>query len=170
MNEKDTQLDPVFEKMQEDSKKDKELCEPVLQKVLDVLSDELNADSEFKIRHGFTVVGKALVYLAQAMCQSEEHFNTEISAAQHLAIDRMIAATMPKIEDGKIVEEGYDLENLSIRRIMMALGCGVDYVLWRTDMSNYQKERQALEAEEKIKQQSEAATNEVATENENKAE
>jgi hypothetical protein len=168
MNEKDTQLDPVFVKMQEDSQKDKELCEPVLQKVLDILSDELNADSEFKIRHGFTVVGKALVYLAQAMCQSEEHFNTEISAAQHLAIDRMIAATMPKIEDGKIVEEGYDLENLSIRRIMMALGCGVDYVLWRTDMSNYQKEREALEAKEK---QTEAATtNEVATKNENKAE
>lgn len=166
-----TQVDPVFEEMQAESVKDKELVEPVLQKVLDILSEELNADNDFKIKHGFILVGKALVYLSQALCQSEEHFEKEITAAQHLAIDRMIAATLPQVEDGKIVEQGYDLENLSVRRIMMALGSAVDYVLWRTDMSNYQKQREALEAEELAKAQAETSSEAVVeTETANKAE
>jgi hypothetical protein len=54
----------------------------------------------------------------------------------------------PRFQDGKNVEEGSDLENLSIRRIMLALGTAVDYVIWRTELSNYQQVRENLEKNE----------------------
>lgn len=157
MSEMNTQLDPVMEQMQIDAQKDKELVEPVLQEVLNLLSDKLNVEgTEFKIKHGYTVVGKALVYLSQALCKSVEQFESEITEAQGLAVNRLVPALLPHIENGRIAEEGYDLENLSVRRIMMALGAGVDYVLWRTDMSNYQKERESIEVQEKVQEKVQA--------------
>lgn len=142
------QNDPVFEKIKEQNEADRAVVEPVLERVLEIFKEELDAENDFNIKHGYLVLSKAIVYLSQALCDTEEMFANELEAAQRLAIDRMMPAVLPKIEDGKITEEGYDLENLSVRRLMMATGTLVDYIFWRNDISKYRESREAIEAEQ----------------------
>ncbi len=157
---KDTQVDETFETLQEINEQDNALMQPVLEKLMDVLGEELKAENNFSTKHGYMAVGKLLIYLSQSLCKDEEHFKSELEASQDMAIDRVVQSILPKIQDGKIVEEGYDLENLSIRRIMLALGTAVDYVIWRTELSNYQQVRENLEKEAA----GQAVQNEVAEE------
>lgn len=151
--EKNIQRDEAYSRIAEESKKDNELVNPILDKVLNVLSEELKNNDKFMIEHGYMVAGRLLVYLSQALCDSEQMFNDEIDKAQEIAVNRVIKSIMPKVEDGKIVEEGYDLENLSIRRIMVSLGTAVDYVLWRTALSQYQNVRKEIEVEKELAKQ-----------------
>ena len=57
---------------------------------------------------------------------------------------------LPKIDGEKIIEEDYDMENLSIRRLMLSVGTLIDYIFWRSELSNYQKTRSELEEEESV--------------------
>jgi hypothetical protein len=144
----DTQVDETFESLKEINEQDNALMQPVLEKLMDTLGEALKAENAFSTKHGYMAVGKLLIYLSQSLCKDEEHFKSELEASQDMAIDRVVQSILPKIQDGKIVEEGYDLENLSIRRIMLALGTAVDYVIWRTELSNYQQVRENLEKEQ----------------------
>lgn len=148
-----TQTDEAYVRIAENSKKDNEIVNPVLDKVLNILSQELKDNDDFLVEHGYMVAGRALIYLSQALCESEEMFNDEIDKSQEIAVNKIIRSIMPRVEDGKIVEEGYDLENLSIRRIMISLGTAVDYAMWRTKLSQYQEVRKEIEVEEKIAEQ-----------------
>lgn len=158
----DTQVDETFESIKEINEQDNALMQPVLEKIMDVLGEELKAENSFSTKHGYMAVGKLLIYLSQSLCKDEEHFKSELAASQDMAIDRVVQSILPKIQDGKITEEGYDLENLSIRRIMLALGTAVDYVIWRTELSNYQQVRENLEKETAVQAEDKEVTEETA--------
>jgi hypothetical protein len=130
--------DKVFEEVQDISKKDNEIMAPALEKILKVISDELDADNEFTVRQGYIALSKALVYISQALCENEEFFKKEIDAAQKIALEKVIPAMLPLIKDGKIVDENYDKEDLSVRRMMMALAQAEEYIIWRMLVSNIQ--------------------------------
>lgn len=130
--------DKVFEEVQDISKKDNEIMAPALEKILKVISDELDADNEFTVRQGYIALSKALVYISQALCENEEFFKKEIDAAQKIALEKVIPAMLPLIKDGKIVDENYDKEDLSVRRMMMALAQAGEYIIWRMLVSNIQ--------------------------------
>ena len=151
--EQEIQKDEAYSRIAEDSKKDNEIVNPVLDKILNVISEELKNNDDFLIEHGYMIAGRMLIYLSQAFCESEEMFNDEIDKAQRVAINRIMESIMPRVENGKIVEEGYDLENISIRRIMMSLGTAIDYALWRTKLSQYQNVRKEVEVEKKLEKQ-----------------
>jgi hypothetical protein len=162
---KDTQVDEAFESLKEINEQDNALMQPVLESIMDTLGKALKSESGFGVKHGYMAVGKLLIYLSQSLCKDEEHFKDELEKSQNVAIDRVVQAVLPKIENGKIVEEGYDLENLSIRRIMLALGTAVDYVIWRTELSNYQQVRENLDNAEKANAELvETSTEETAVE------
>lgn len=128
----------IFDEVQKVSQKDNEIMTPVLEKVLKVISDELDADNDFTVRQGYIALAKSLVYLSQALCDNEEFFRNEIDAAQKIALDKIIPAMLPNIKDGKIIDENYDKENLSVRRMMMALAQSGEYIIWRMLVSNLQ--------------------------------
>lgn len=148
MDNIDTHVDEAFDTIKELNEKDTEIMQPVLEKLMTMLGEELSAKNEFGVKHGYMAVGKLLIYLSQSLCKDEEMFKEELDKSQELAINRIVQSILPKIEDGKIVEQGYDLENLSIRRIMISLGTAVDYTLWRTELANYQEVRKRLEKED----------------------
>lgn len=131
--------DKIFEEAQKFSQKDNEIAAPVLEKMLELISNELDADNEFTVRQGYIALTKAFVYLSQALCEDEEFFRKEIDAAQRIALDKVIPAMLPTIKDGKIVDEDYDQENLSIRRMMMALAQSGEYIIWRMLVTNLQE-------------------------------
>ena len=137
-NAKTIKKDKVFEEVQDISKKDNEIMAPVLEKILKVISDELDADDEFTVRQGYIALSKALVYISQALCENEEFFKKEVDASQKIALEKIIPSMLPLIKDGKIVDENYDKEDLSIRRMMMALAQAGEYIIWRMLVSNIQ--------------------------------
>ena len=137
-NAKTIKKDKVFEEVQDISKKDNEIMAPVLEKILKVISDELDDDNEFTVRQGYIALSKALVYISQALCENEEFFKKEIDEAQKIALEKIIPSMLPLIKDGKIVEENYDKEDLSVRRMMMALAQAGEYIIWRMLVSNIQ--------------------------------
>lgn len=165
---KDTQIDEAFETIKDLNEKDHELMQPVLDKLMEVLGQEMSSKNDFGVKHGYMAVGKLLIFLSQSLCKDEGHFKEELERAQDLAIERVVQSILPKIEDGKIAEQGYDLENLSIRRIMITLGTAVDYVLWRTELANYQQVREKLEKDQDAAAKADStqeATEETAVEN-----
>jgi len=137
-NAKTIKKDKVFEEVQDISKKDNEIMAPVLEKILKVISDELDVDNEFTVRQGYIALSKALVYVSQALCENEEFFKKEVDASQKIALEKIIPSMLPLIKDGKIVDENYDKEDLSIRRMMMALAQAGEYIIWRMLVSNIQ--------------------------------
>jgi len=137
-NAKTIKKDKVFEEVQDISKKDNEIMAPVLEKILKVISDELDVDNEFTVRQGYIALSKALVYVSQALCENEEFFKKEVDASQKIALEKIIPSMLPLIKDGKIVDENYDKEDLSVRRMMMALAQAGEYIIWRMLVSNIQ--------------------------------
>lgn len=138
-------IDPVFEKVNEQIKKDNTIAEKCVNEFADVLNKFISEDSEFTQKHGFIALGRTLVYLTQTLCKDADHFESEIEKANALMADKMMTSLMPLTKDGKIVEENYDIEDVSVRRVLMALGCGVDYVFWRNELSNYAEKRVDIE-------------------------
>ena len=130
--------DEIFGEVQKVSQKDNEIMGPVLEKILKIISDELDADNDFTVRQGYIALTKSLVYLSQALCENEEFFRNEINAAQKIALEKVIPAMLPNVEDGKIIDEDYDKENLSVRRMMMAIAQSGEYIIWRMLVSNLQ--------------------------------
>ncbi|WP_238918182.1 hypothetical protein [Clostridium sp. YIM B02555] len=155
-NAKTIKKDKVFEEVQDISKKDNEIMAPALEKILKVISDELDADNEFTVRQGYIALSKALVYISQALCENEEFFKKEIDAAQKIALEKIIPSMLPLIKDGKIVDENYDKEDLSVRRMMMAIAQAGEYIIWRMLVSNIQdiekEDNSKVETENKEKQ------------------
>lgn len=148
--------DPVFEKVNEQIKKDNTIAEKCVNEFADVLNKFIKEDKEFSSKHGFIALGRTLVYLTQTLCKDAEHFESEIEKANALMADKMMLSLMPLTKDGKIVEENFDIEDVSVRRVLMALGCGVDYVFWRNELSSYSEKRSELEEdstnEEKVEE------------------
>lgn len=143
------QNDPVMDKIKVITEQDREIVDEAVGTILEHLKSKLDKQENFTLKHGYLTCAKAMIYLSQALCDSEEEFEAELNAAQVVAIDRVMPSILPKIEDGKIVEEGYDLENLSVRRLMMTMGTTVDYIFWRNEISKYSETRAEIESEEK---------------------
>lgn len=146
----DLQNDPVFDKLTEVTKQDKLICDDFVNKTVELLKSELENKDQFNIKHGFLGLSKSIIALAQSLCDNEEHYNQELIKAQSVVIDRVMPAILPKIDGEKITEEDYDMENLSIRRLMLSVGTLIDYIFWRSELSNYQKTRSELEEEESL--------------------
>lgn len=160
-NEKTIEFDKdkIFEEVQKVSQKDNEIMAPALEKILKVISDELDADNEFTVRQGYIALNKALVYLSQALCEDEEFFRNEIDSAQRIALEKVVPSMLPSVKDGKITDESYDKEDLSVRRMMMALAQAGEYVIWRMLVSNFQDM-------EKVKEDNETESDNVEIDNE----
>lgn len=142
------QNDVVFEKIAEITKQDKLICDDFTNKTIELLRSELeNKENGFNVKHGFLSLSKAIIALSQTLCDSEEHYNQELLKAQSVAIDRVMPAILPKTDGDKIAEDDYDMENLSIRRLMMTIGTTIDYIFWRSELSNYSNTRVELEKE-----------------------
>lgn len=141
--------DPVFDKITEITKEDKSICEDFVNKTIELLKSELESENDFTLKHGFLGLSKSIIALAQSLCDNEEHYNQELSKAQNVAIDRIMPSILPKTDGEKITEEDYDMENLSIRRLMLSVGTLIDYIFWRSEVSNYSKTRTELEESEK---------------------
>jgi hypothetical protein len=130
--------DEIFKEVQKISQKDNEIMSPVLERILKVISDELDADNDFTVRQGYIALSKAFVYLSQALCENEEFFRSEVNASQKIALENIIPSMLPNVKDGKIIDENYDKENLSVRRMMMALAQSGEYIIWRMLVANLQ--------------------------------
>lgn len=149
--ENNLQNDQAFDKILEITKLDRNISEDFVNKTIELLKNELSNNKDFNIKHGFLGLSKCIVALAQTLCESEEEYNSEISKAQGIAINKVMNAIMPKTKDGKIIEEGYDMEDLSIKRLMLVAGTVIDYIFWRTEFSHYSETREELEKSESEK-------------------
>lgn len=151
------QNDPAFEKVREMTVKDAEISKEFVDKALDLLKEQFDNKEEFTIKHGFLGLSKLIIALTQSLCENEEQYHYEMIKAQDIVTNKVMPSILPKIEDGEVVKNNYDMEDLSIRRIMMTTGTIIDYVLWRNDMSSYSAVRAEME-EEELKSETEVET------------
>lgn len=148
MEENVTQMnDPVFDLVNEKVKADQEISERCVTEFIGIIKKFLEEDEEFTTKHGFLALGRTIVYLTQTFCKDNEHFEYEIEKANALAVDKMMLSLMPAMKDGKIIDENFDQEDVSLRRVLMAIGALVDYTFWRNELSNYAQKRAELEGQ-----------------------
>lgn len=142
------QNDPAFDKVSEISIKDVEISRQFVDKTLNVLKEEFDNNPDFTVKHGFLGLSKTILALSQSLCENSEQYSYEMGKAQDIATKKVMPSILPKLDGDKIIEKDYDMEDLSIRRIMMTIGTVIDYVFWRNDLSRYSETRAEIEEEE----------------------
>lgn len=142
------QNDPAFDKVTEISIKDIEISKDFVDKTLKILKEEFDNKEDFTIKHGFLGLSKLIIALSQSLCENSDQYAYETGKAQDIVTKRIMPAILPKINGDKIIEEDYDMDDLSIRRIMLTMGTTIDYVFWRNDLSSYSEARAEIEEEE----------------------
>ena len=148
------QEDAILEQIKEDRIKDCQMIEEFLDKIAPVIREALEDEqSGFNLKHAFLALSRAQILLSQSYCDSPEHFKSETEKAEKNAIEKVIPSLMPKMEGDKIIEENYDMENLSLRRVIMTLASALDYAFWKTDVKAYTDLRNAAEEKEKQEQE-----------------
>ncbi|MCC0628545.1 hypothetical protein IR152_01140 [Clostridioides sp. ES-S-0108-01] len=134
------QEETILEQIKKINEEDNKIVTNIVDNFINKIYDEINNNENFSLKHGFLIVGKLLVILAQSLCDNEEHFSKECDEAKDMVLNKIMEAIMPKVDCGKVIDEDFDIENLSIRRIMLALGIAIDYIMWKTDLAkNYQE-------------------------------
>lgn len=146
--ENNLQNDPAFDKVTEISVKDTEISREFVTKLIDLLKNELNENTEFGVKHGYLSLSRGIIALSQSLCENREEYLKEMEKAQDIATKRIMPAILPKVDKDEIIDENYDMDDLSIRRIMMTIGTVIDYVFWRSDLAQYSEIREEIEKEE----------------------
>lgn len=141
--------DPVFKKITETTENDKQIAEVAVKKISELLKGLLDEVDDFTVKHAFLALSRSMGYLTQAFTNSPEEFEEEMDKANALAVEKMMPSIMPKMQDGKIIEEDFDMNDLSLKRILMALSCAVDYTFWRNELAHYSEIRKQEEANSK---------------------
>lgn len=138
--------DPVFKKISDTTENDKVIAEQVVQKISALLKESLDEIEDFTVKHAFLALSRSMGYLTQVFTENPEEFAEEMDKANFLAVEKMMPSIMPKMQDGKIIEEDFDKDDLSLKRILMALSCAVDYTFWRNELAHYSEMRNQEEA------------------------
>lgn len=163
MEEKVSQMnDPVFDEVNEKTRQDQMIAERCTEKLADIIKEQMDNDPEFNVKHGFLALGRTIIYLSQTFCKDAQQFEFELEKSNALAVDKMMASLMPTMKDGKIVDENFDMEDVSLRRVLMATGSLVDYTFWRNELSQYAERRAQMEADNQANE--EAATESISVE------
>lgn len=144
--------DKIVDEIQETLDNDTRIVSEFSSKnIIDPLLEEIMKHEEFNIKHGFLSLAKAMVFLTRTYYNTDEEFDSDYKKAQDVAINRIINSITPKVENGEIVEENYDLENLSIRRLMLAFASSIDYTFWKLEVNSYiDRANNKLESENAI--------------------
>ncbi|MGO0862627.1 hypothetical protein, partial [Clostridioides difficile] len=122
------------------NEEDNKIVSNIVDNFINKIYDEINNNENFSLKHGFLTIGKLLVILAQSLCDNEEHFSKECDLAKDIVLNKIMEAIMPKVDCGKVINEDFDIEDLSIRRIMLTLGITIDYIMWKTDLAKKYQE------------------------------
>ena len=136
-------VDEAFEKLKELTNRNNKIAEPVLDKIMKVIKESIDENSDFSIEHAYNALGKAMMFLSQAFCKDEEDFNNELNKSYNIAMNKIIPAIQK--HDEKVE---FDHEDYSLRRVMMAVSHSIDIILWDLMATNYSEIRQSIEEEE----------------------
>ncbi|MCC0638935.1 MULTISPECIES: hypothetical protein [unclassified Clostridioides] len=134
------QEETILEQIKRINEEDNNIVTNIVDNFINKLYDEINNNENFSLKHGFLTIGKLLVILAQSLCDNEEHFSKECDLAKDIVLNKIMEAIMPKVDYGKVIDEDFDIEDLSIRRIMLTLGIAIDYIIWKTDLTKKYQE------------------------------
>ncbi|MCC0635212.1 MULTISPECIES: hypothetical protein [unclassified Clostridioides] len=134
------QEETILEQIKRINEEDNNIVTNIVDNFINKLYDEINNNENFSLKHGFLTIGKLLVILAQSLCDNEEHFSKECDLAKDIVLNKIMEAIMPKVDCGKVIDEDFDIEDLSIRRIMLTLGIAIDYIIWKTDLTKKYQE------------------------------
>lgn len=138
--------DPVFDKISKITETDHRIAEEAISDISVMLKEYLDNKEDFTVKHAFLALSRSMGYLTKVFTNSPEEFDMEMEKANKLAVEKMMPSIMPKMQDGKIIEENFDMEDLSLRRVLMALSCAVDYTFWKNELAHYSKIRSQEEA------------------------
>ncbi|HFL2420515.1 TPA: hypothetical protein ACG3PC_000161 [Clostridioides difficile] len=140
MCNKNIQEETILEQIKKINEEDNKIVTNIVDNIINKIYDEISNNENFSLKHSFLTVGRLLVILAQSLCDNEEHFSKECDLAKDMVLNKIMEAIMPKGDYEKVTEDDFDIENLSIRRIMLALGITVDYIIWKTDLAKSYQE------------------------------
>ncbi|MGO0904989.1 hypothetical protein ACTPC6_04365 [Clostridioides difficile] len=134
------QEETILEQIKMINEEDNKIVSNIVDNFINKIYDEINNNENFSLKHGFLTIGKLLVILAQSLCDNEEHFSKECDLAKDIVLNKIMEAIMPKVDCGKVIDKDFDIEDLSIRRIMLTLGIAIDYIMWKTDLAKKYQE------------------------------
>lgn len=145
VNGKDLSIDPIFDLIGDITKRDNMIADSIVDDIIDIINKRLNEDDEFKAKNGFLALSKVIMTLSQGLCKDKDDFLKQYDKALNLANDKIIECFYPVTNDGKIVDDNYDNDDLSLKRIIMALAMTIHVAYYRTELAGYNSLRQNLE-------------------------
>lgn len=156
MQELNTHIDPVFEKLKEAHTRSRNIANPLADEMLDLVKEEISENPDFRLKEAMLAVSQLAMYVSQSLFSNHEEFVNELDCIEKQTLHRVVNSFYPKMDGSKIIEEGYDLDNLSLRRMFTTLAGAMDAIIWQSELSTYKEER-LKEEENEIKEETEVA-------------
>lgn len=144
--------DPIFEQIEEQFLEDIKRSTEIENALNIVIKDKICNEDNLSTKHAFLALGRILIALTRPMCKDQDHFINEVDKAEKLFMDKMLPSTFPAMKDGEVVDKNFDKEDIHIRRILMALGVGVQGTLYQESLATYQARRHEMEKVESLKE------------------
>ena len=135
------QFDPVIDYLKELQIRDAKIADPFIQEMLDMIKDKLENVDGFETKHAYIALSRTIAFVTQTMCKDQDEFLAELNSARRIVDNKIFPAIIPADENGNL-PEGFDNEDLSIRRLMLLVPNFIDALFWKVDMSNYQEIRE----------------------------
>lgn len=132
--------DPSVQKALETVAKDDAISKDFINETLNrinVLMKDKN--TEFNINHGFQALGKCINFLGQLLYPSLEAFQNDLVLSHKIVVENV----MESLPDE-------DLNNFSLKRLMMVSGSLIDYVYWRKALGECILPEEAQELRDKL--------------------
>lgn len=145
MQDLNTHIDPVFEKIKDEHSRLRAVAEPVALELLDLIKEEYKNNDEFTIKAALLTMSQLAMYVGQSLYSSHEDFTKDLEIVDKQTLHRVLQSFYPQMDGNVIKEEDYDLGNLSLRRIFITLAGAMDASLWQASLAEYPEDREAYE-------------------------
>ena len=152
LTKNDIDTDYTFELIKEKFNKDTEAAKKLADDLHIYCEDILlNRSHEFggiDFQRLFLALGYNLISVASILCEKDT-YEVDATRARHLAKNKVIPSVMPLCRDGEIVDEDFEKDDLSLRKLLMSLGFSIEDMIWRKELTFYSTQREELEKDMK---------------------
>lgn len=146
---------PEVEEALEETKENDELMRPLVDEIVKSLIEKIDdPDCFLDSNSSFSVLAKSITYLSQMYCDSHDHFNDELRIVNDLVTTNVMASLGAYADDDQVFNkvvynDEVDLENFTLRRLMMLSASIIEYTLWRLKLNKKIEEKVQKEIQEK---------------------
>ena len=138
----------IKEKFNKDTEAAKKLADDLHRYCEDILLNRSHEFGGIDFQRLFLALGYNLISVASILCEKDT-YEVDAARAKYLAENKIVPSVMPLCRDGEIVDEDFEKDDLSLKKLLMSVGFSLENMIWRNELNFYSTKREELEKDAK---------------------